>query len=478
MDVTLPRDATVDGSILSRTARRCCAWSERWFPDAFAFAVLAVAIVSVGALCIGAAPLSIAESFGSGFWSIIPFTMQMAFIIIGGYVVADSPPVYAAVTRLAAIPSHGTRRRHAGRAFLGDDVVASLGFQPGVFRFAGARTRAAHGPADGLSCGRSGRVYRPRLGLGSRLVLIGRAAAGERRQHAAGLLAETGVIPFSQTIFLWQSMLCAVILTVVSTWIAWKTAPAAAQAHTAQGLGIGLQDRSNASQRTRPGEWLEYSPIPALFIALLGAVFLAHEFAVKGFVAAISNLNTYNFLFIVAALLLQWRPRRFIDAVARGVPGATGVLIQFPFIGAIAAILTGAKNGAGETLSGLLGSAFTHIASHATFAPIIGAYSALLGLFVPSGGGKWIIEAPYVMHAANGLQYNLGWVVQIYNAAEALPNLINPFWMLPILGILGLKARDLIGFTVVQFAINLPLVLLLLWALGATLPYHPPLAPH
>jgi len=69
-------------------------------------------------------------------------------------------------------------------------------------------------------------------------------------------------------------------------------------------------------------------------------------------------------------------------------------------------------------------------------------------------------------------------VVQIYNAAEALPNLINPFWMLPILGILGLRARDLIGFTVVQFAINLPLVLLLLWALGATLAYHPPIAPH
>jgi short-chain fatty acids transporter len=319
-------------------------------------------------------------------------------------------------------------------------------------------------------------------GLGSVWALGLSSSAAQLQANAgsmpAGLLAETGVIPFSQTIFLWQSMLCAVILTVVSTWIAWKTAPGAAQAHTAQGLGIGLQERSNASQRTRPGEWLEYSPVPALFIALLGAVFLAHEFAVKGFVAAISNLNTYNFLFIVAALLLQWRPRRFIDAVARGVPGATGVLIQFPFIGAIAAILTGAKNGAGETLSGLLGSAFTHIASHATFAPIIGAYSALLGLFVPSGGGKWIIEAPYVMHAANGLQYNLGWVVQIYNAAEALPNLINPFWMLPILGILGLKARDLIGFTVVQFAINLPLVLLLLWALGATLPYHPPLAPH
>ena len=61
--------------------------------------------------------------------------------------------------------------------------------------------------------------------------------------------------------------------------------------------------------------------------------------------------------------------------------------------------------------------------------------------------------------------------------AEALPNLINPFWMLPILGILGLRARDLIGFTFVQFAINLPLVLALLWILGSTLTYQPAVQP-
>jgi len=64
--------------------------------------------------------------------------------------------------------------------------------------------------------------------------------------------------------------------------------------------------------------------------------------------------------------------------------------------------------------------------------------------------------------------------VQIDNAAEALPNPINPFWMLPIPGILGLHARRVIGFTFVQFAVNLPLVPALLWILGATLTYHAP----
>jgi len=472
-------------SLLSAIAFRCCTWSERWFPDAFVFAILAVAVVAIGAVGIGVAPAVVAQNFGSGFWSLIPFTMQMSFIIIGGYVTADSPPVARIVRRLAAAPRSG-REAVALVALFGillslihwglSLVLASL-----LARAVAQRTdlRVDYRAAGAAACLGLGSVWA--LGLSSSAALL-QANPGSM---PAALLAVTGVIPFSETIFLWQSLLLAAILTATSTWIAWKSAPADAQAQTAQEMGIDLAQgraipgRSHEilAPRTRPGEWLEYSPLGTLFIAALGLVWLAHEFASKGVVAAISNLNTYNFMFLIAGLLLQWRPRRFIDSVARSVPSVAGVLIQFPFIGSIAAILTGARNGAGQTLAGMLGHAFTHIASHATFAPIIGAYSALLGLFMPSGGGKWIIEAPYVMQAANALHYHLGWVVQIYNAAEALPNLINPFWMLPMLGILKLRARDLIGFTFVQFMISLPLVLLLLWLLGMTLIYHPPLIP-
>jgi short-chain fatty acids transporter len=467
-----------EGSLLSAVALRCCAWAERWFPDAFAFAVLAVAVVAVGAVGIGAAPLAVAQSFGSGFWSLIPFTMQMTFIIIGGYVVADSPPVARLVRRLAEIPRSG--RAAVTLVALSSVLLSlihwglSLVFASLLARAVARRTdlRVDYRAAGAAVCVGVGSVWA--LGLSSSAAQL-QANPGSM---PAALFAETGVIPFSETIFLWQSMLCAVILGVTSTLIAWKSAPEGAHAQTAQQLGIDLtQSPHDLSKRTRPGEWLEYSPLPTLFIAALGLGWLAHEFSAKGAVAAISSLNTYNFIFILAGLLLQWRPRRFIESVARSVPGVAGVLIQFPFLGAIAAILTGAKSPAGLSLSSMLGNAFTQVASHGTFAPIVGAYSALLGLFMPSGGGKWIVEAPYVMHAANALHYNLGWVVQIYNAAEALPNLINPFWMLPILGIMGLRARDLIGFTFVQFAINLPLVLALLWILGATLTYHPPAIP-
>ena len=42
--------------------------------------------------------------FGDGFWGLIPFTMQMAMIIIGGFVVATSPPVHKLIQRLAKVP--------------------------------------------------------------------------------------------------------------------------------------------------------------------------------------------------------------------------------------------------------------------------------------------------------------------------------------------------------------------------------------
>jgi short-chain fatty acids transporter len=119
-------------------------------------------------------------------------------------------------------------------------------------------------------------------------------------------------------------------------------------------------------------------------------------------------------------------------------------------------------------ISGTLAHVFTAASTPRSFPLLVAAYSAVLGLFVPSGGGKWVIEAPYVLAAAAAHGTNLGWVVQIYNAAEALPNLINPFWMLPLMGILNVRARELAGFSILQLLVNLPLVFLLCWVLSYT----------
>jgi short-chain fatty acids transporter len=62
----------------------------------------------------------------------------------------------------------------------------------------------------------------------------------------------------------------------------------------------------------------------------------------------------------------------------------------------------------------------------------------------------------------------------IYNTAEALPNLVNPFWMLPLLGILKMKARDLVGYGLLQLLVLAPVALFLMWFLARTFSYAPP----
>ena len=47
--------------------------------------------------------------------------------------------------------------------------------------------------------------------------------------------------------------------------------------------------------------------------------------------------------------------------------------------------------------------------------------------------------------------------------------------MLPLLGILKLKARDLIGYTMLQFVVNVPIVLAMCWWFARTLAYEPPI---
>jgi short-chain fatty acids transporter len=82
-----------------------------------------------------------------------------------------------------------------------------------------------------------------------------------------------------------------------------------------------------------------------------------------------------------------------------------------------------------------------------------------------------VIEAPYVMAAAHSLHVHLGWVVSSYDLGEALANLLQPFWMLPVLGLFGLRARDVMGYTFIVCLVLTPVVLVLVTVFGRTLSY-------
>jgi short-chain fatty acids transporter len=477
--LTPPAAAAKEEGTLVRIAIAFTAWAERWFPDAFIFVAIAVVVVALAAIVNGASATAVSRAFGDGFWSLITFTMQMAFVAIGGYVVATSKPAAWLIGRLAAQPKSGVSAVGMVAAV---SLLASLLNWGLSLIFSGllvlALSRRRELRMDYRAAGAA--AY---LGLGSVWALGLSSSAAQLQANPASLpkslLPITGVIPFTETIFLWQSEVVAAIIIAVSIFIAIRSAPGPDTALTAEKMGIEIppDDTIDVPRPSQPGEWLEYSPILTVLLVLLSAGWLIYEFATKNPMIAISSLNTYNFLFIMLGLLLHWRPKRFLIAVTKAVPATAGVLIQFPFYGAIAAILTLPKNAAGHSVSDQIAHAFVSLTTQHVYPLAIGIYSAVLGFFVPSGGGKWLLEAPYLMQAANDLHVHLGWAVQVYNAAEALPNLINPFWMLPLLGVLGLRARNLVGFTFLQLLVMLPLVLFLLWAFAYTLEYHPPVMP-
>jgi short-chain fatty acids transporter len=285
------------------------------------------------------------------------------------------------------------------------------------------------------------------------------------------LLAISGLIPLTGTIFLWPSLLMAAVLIVVGISVAYLSAPAPEKARTAESYGMKWEPfQLELEPRTKPGEWLEYSPVLTILVVALLVVYLVDLFRTspQGALAAL-DLNTFNLIFLTAGLLLQWRPKRFLRAVMECVPGTAGVIIQFPLYAVIFGMIVG--TGLSDKAARLL----TSVSTHNTFALFVALYSATLGVFIPSGGSKWIIEAPYVLQAAIQHHVNLGWVVQIYNASEALPNLINPFFMLPLLGILRLRARDLVGYGLLQLVVQAPVVFFLCWLFARHLAFVAPM---
>jgi len=452
----------MNSSWLATAGLRLSDWFERWFPDAFALALIAVAVVFFASVAVGSSPIQAATWFGAGFWDLVNFTMQMTMIIVTGYSVATAPPVYRLICRLAEVP----KTPRGAVAFIAlfsmlssliswsfSLIISGLLAREVTHRVRGADYRAA-GAAAYLGVGS---VWA--LGLSSSAALIMAAPASLPQS----ILAISGVIPLSQTLLLWQSMLTAAVLVVVSMAIAYYSAPDASQARSMADMGVTYARVVTPKEAPeKPGEWLEFNPILSVAVGVCGLVYLATEVASKG-ASVILELNHYVFLFLVAGLLLHWNPRSFVRSIAAAVPSVAGVLVQYPLYAGMVKMMT--ESGLARRMAHF----FVEVSTQHSYPVLVGIYSAFLGLFVPSAGGKWLIEAPYMLEAGKTLHVHLGWVVQTYNATEALANLIHPFWMLPLLGILGLKARDIVGYSALQFVIHVPIVLFLVWILNYTL---------
>jgi short-chain fatty acids transporter len=491
MAMTAPKapDSTARGgeNWLARLALRFTDFSEKWLPDALGFVLVGTFLIfalglASGEKLIGApadpkatSGFGLIDAWGQGFWSLITFTLQMAMVIIAGYAVAVSPPVGRLITRLAAVPRtpRGAIAFTAAVAML--TAYANWAFSL-IFtailakeiarRVSGVDYRALGAMAFlGL-----GTVWAQGLSGSAALQVASAASSPAPVQNVIAEGRGSGLIPLTDTIFLWQGMVATAIIFVLAVGMAWLLAPSPEHAKTAEQLGIdlgpGIGEQRHDNRRSRPGEWIEYSPIFAIMMFAFGAWYLVRHFAnAAGNPLNALDLNTINLILILLALILHWRPIHLARAVKDGSPAASGVLLQFPLYGGIFGMI--AYTGLHKSIADWLVS----VSSDVLYPAFIAIYSCVLGVFVPSGGSKWVIEAPYVLEAANQHHVNQGWMVVVYDLGEASANLLQPFWMLPTLAVLGLKARDIMGYTFAMFLVLFPAVLLLVTLFARTLPF-------
>lgn len=444
---------------LARAAARFTAWAEKWLPDAFIFALIATVIVVAAALVKLGDPRAVVTIWGNGFWELLPFTLQMALVIITGSVVASAPPVERLIVKLAGFP---TTPRGAV-AFVALFAMVSSWFNWGfslIFSAMLAKEVAKKVPTADYKAVCASAF----LGLGSIWAqgLSGSAALQMATPSAlpASLRELTGVIPLTDTIFLWQSLVSVVVEIVLVTVVMFFAAPKMASALTP--TLSRERERGDVAAPKTPGEWLEHQPYLSIVFVVLAGAYLVITFS-KGDGLNALNLNTLNLAFLTLGVALHGTPARLMRAFKDATPGVWGVILQFPLYAGLAALIV--KSHLNEVIAGF----FVSLSSKLTYPALVALYSAVLGIFVPSGGSKWVIEAPYVMQAAKDLGVHQGWMVACYDLGEALANLVQPFWMLPVLSVFGLKARDVMGYTALVFLVLLPVVLVLVTALGATL---------
>ena len=448
---------------LERVALAATAWAERWMPDAFVFALAATVLVSLAAVGLDPAmradPLLVADAWGKSFWTLIPFTLQMSMIIVGGYVLASAPPVMTGLRWLAARPASpkGAVLRVAVASML--TSLLNWGFSL-IFSAILAREVARRHPrADYRALGAAsflglGTVWAQGLSGSAALQMASPASMPARLVEIVGQ-----PIPLTETIFRWRSLVCVGIEIAVVAAVVWAIAPEAGRGAAAMGIDLGPAAPETPPPPTSAGERLERSPALLLPVVGLGLLYLVRSVATRADSLANAlnavDFNTINLFFLVLGGLLHWTPASLMRAVKEATPSVSGVLLQFPFYAGIFGIMTT------TTLSERVASLFVHAANATWYPAAIVLYSATLGLFVPSGGSKWVIEAPYVLQAARTLGVADGWMVVTYDLGEAIANLMQPFWMLPILALLGLRARDIMGYTWTVALVLVPVVVAL-----------------
>jgi short-chain fatty acids transporter len=443
-------------------------------PDAFVFALLLTLITAVMAMAwVKVSPLQVISSWYDGFWLLLEFGMQMVLLVVTGYAIALSPLVNRGIDALAS-RIKTQKQVYFLVVFMGSlFCLVSWGWMvitAVLARELALRIKGIHYPYL-IAC-----VYFSNLiwvcGLSSSIPLLLNTPGNFLIE--AGILNTT--ISTGETLGAQLNLVMIAFTVLTGPFLMRFLSPKLSEEIPTLQKMLGPE----SEQKSKPiqeearllklpyralSDLLNNSVVLQIVIAVSGTVYLIRHFATQGLDL---NLNIMIFTFLILGLYLHSTPMRYVIAMKRASGNISGIVFQFPFYAGIMGIMI--YTGLGEELAYWMASVAT-VGSVPFFAFLSGA---VVNFAIPSAGGEFAVIGPTIINAVQEIGATLppdelnaliSRAVMAVAYGESLTNLMQPFFLLVIIPILGagikIQARDVMGFLVIPFFLYLVLQLIL-----------------
>lgn len=436
--------------MLRRVTRVCVKYAERYIPDPYLYALILTFITAVAAyVWTPADAAKIAASWYDGIWAILAFAMQMALILATGVTLAEAAPVRRLLQRIASIPS--------GQSWAAVVLFWSAAFASwlnwGFGLVAGALLAREMGKRIrdvdfGLlvAVAYMGNIVWA-SGLSSSIALASATPGSELNiiQKVTGQIAG-----FDRTIFTVYNLAPTILIFCLLPLLLTAIAPPKSEMRR---IDPELLKRDDVVAETPPGAGnfasrIENAPLLTLLLVAMGVFYETVVISRSGFSLDIDGMI---FIALMLGLLLHWRPIRYVRSFNRAARTVGPILLQFPLYGGIMGMMTGSG------LAAVIAGGFVSFSTHQSLPFWSFVSSNIISLFVPSGGGHWAVQGPFMVPAAVSLKVDPALTAMATAMGEQTANMIQPFWALPVLAIAGLGIRDIMGYCVMALLLGLVL---------------------
>jgi len=413
--------------------------AQKYLPDALVFAVgLSFIVFFAGLIFTDSSFADMIMYWGNGLWGLLAFAMQVSLTLVLSHVLANTRPVARLLDKAASIPKNPVAAVMLASlvTMLGSLLSWGFGLILGAI-YARAVARKVKGIDYPMLVAGAYSGFMVWHGGLSGTIPLTLATPGSWTEPIIN-----GLIPVTETMLSPVNLVLIVFFLVTIPFVVRSMVPPAHLARTVDPSVLVEQD-IEIKQPENPtfAEKLEHSRTVSTLLGLVFTIYLIIYFSQKGIMGL--DLNIVNLAFFTVGLLLVKSPIEYVKRTGIAAANAGNLLVQFPLYAGIMGMMTSSG------LAVMISNFFISIANDQTLPNIIHISSSILNVFIPSGGGKFAVEAPIYLPAAQALGANIPQVAVAAAWGDALTNLIQPFWALPLLAIAKLGIRDIMGYCAV-----------------------------